>query len=138
VRVQKAAGRRLKADDLGPNWSAKARIREVRQEQIGDDSKPVMYFENQDKSLVLNATNIDTLVAIFGTDESEFWLGRTIELFTTGTKYQGRQTLGIRVRPVPTPGPRPPLPAIPTPRDREPGDDDDPPSRDLSHRDIKW
>jgi hypothetical protein len=135
ARVLKPAGRRLKAENLGPNWSAKARIRDVTFEQIGDDRKPVLYFENQDKGLVLNATNIDALVAIFGTDESEAWIGHVVELFTTGTTFQGRQTLGIRVRAVPTSSGRPPLP--PPPRPREPGDDDDAPSP-FTSRDIKW
>jgi hypothetical protein len=135
MRVLKPGGRRLKAEDLGRGWSARARIAEVRAEQIGDDRKTVLYFDAQEKGLVLNATNIDTLVALFGTDESEFWIGKTVELFTTNTTYQGKQTLGIRVRAPERSGPKPPLPDTPRPaRPREPGDDDEP----LTHEHIKW
>lgn len=136
MRVTKQGGNRLKADVLGPGFRATVRILDVREERCGSDMKPVMYFHGHDKGLALNATNIDTLVALFNTDESEFWIGRSVEVYTTMTTFQGKQTLGIRLRAPSSGAPPPPPPAAP--RAREPGDDDGPITGPMSHTHIKW
>lgn len=127
---------------FGPGFRETVRILEVREERCGSDLKPVMYFHGHAKGLALNATNIDMLVSLFGTDESEFWIGRSVEMFTAMTTYQGKQTLGIRLRgtssgagaPVAPAAPAPGTPPAAAPRPREPGDDDGP----ITHTHIKW
>lgn len=123
------AGKRLTADLLGRHFIETVRIDRVLIEKCGADPKPVMYFEGHDRALVLNATNIDTLVALFGTDESDLWLGRSIQLFTTMTTFQGKQTLGIRVR-----GAHPVDPPARAARPREPGEDDGP----VQASQLRW
>jgi hypothetical protein len=148
VRVVKP-GKRLNAEMLGRNFVENVRIDRVVMEKCGEDKKPCLYFEGHASALVLNSTNIDTLVALFGSDESDHWIGRSVQLFTTMTTFQGKQTLGIRVRaahhadPSPAPasaqsretetgridGARPA-----SRRDREPGDDDGP----VQASQIRW
>lgn len=66
--------------------------------QKGDEEdKPVLYFREFKKGLVLNKTNCKTIAKLLG-DETDDWEGKKITLFTVEVEYQGQQTLGIRVR----------------------------------------
>lgn len=59
--------------------------------------KPVLYFEETGKKLVVNATNAETIAALHGR-EAEGWIGKRITLFPTRAKF-GRETVdAIRVR----------------------------------------
>ena len=62
-------------------------------------TKPVLYFKNKDKGLVLNKTNAQPIAADLGEDLSQ-WIGQRIDIF--GTRVTGPSGLvdGIRVRPV--------------------------------------
>lgn len=71
-------------------------IREVEATTIGGVDKLVVYFHGKQKGLVLNKSNLKTLVGIFG-EETADWLGKSIELFTVKTEYQGDSVEGIRV-----------------------------------------
>src|SRR3982751_4946829 len=145
MRVTKPGGKLLSAELLGPGFVQVVQIAAVQMEKCGADEKAVLYFAGHEKGLPLNAINIDMLVTLFNTDESEFWIGRSIELFTTMTSYAGRARLGIRVRPVSLPvHPSPPAPpplrdAVPAAaRAREPGDDDGPLTQPMTHSSIRW
>jgi hypothetical protein len=146
VRVQRNEGRWLKAEMFPPDYAEIVIIRDVRREKVGEDKRYTLYFQDREKALPMNATNIDALIALFG-EESTGWIGQRIELFTAWTSYAGRQTLGLRLRPPPVdprrtaaPPPPTPAPAPPTPgprvvgRDRAPGEDDEP----LTARAIRW
>jgi hypothetical protein len=125
--------RHLKADMLGPNAAVIVQILAVKLETVGENRKPVMYFTGHEKGLVLNVTNVRTLTDLFGTDESDDWLGRRIELYTTGVEYKGQQTLGIRIRGAATAISQAP-PRRQDPPAREPGEDDEP----LHASSIRW
>ena len=90
----------LKAIDLS-NRTVKVTISKVVFEEIGQnkDKKPVMYFENVKKGLVLNKTNAVEIAATHG-DQMEGWTGKEIELFSTMVPYQGQNVAAIRVRAV--------------------------------------
>ncbi len=90
----------LKAADLN-NRTVKVKIDKVIFEEIGQnkDKKPVMYFENVKKGLVLNKTNAVEIAATHG-DQMEGWTGKEIELFSTMVPYQGQNVAAIRVRAV--------------------------------------
>jgi len=84
-------------------------ISDVRLEEIaggaGSEDKPVMHFEGGTKSLVLNATNWNTLEAVYGEDTDD-WRGRAVELYIDpGVVYAGKRVGGVRVR-VPSNGRR--------------------------------
>ena len=86
----------IKATDL--NGSAvKITIREVRIEDLGDENKPVAYFENKTKGLVLNRTNWRMIAELHG-DETEDWVGKPIEIYADKVPFQGRIVDAVRVR----------------------------------------
>ncbi len=88
----------LKAADLN-NRTGKVTINKVIFEEIGQDKdkKPVMYFADVKKGLVLNKTNATTIGAVHG-QELEGWTGREIELFSMMVPFQGQNVAAIRCR----------------------------------------
>jgi len=90
----------LRAADLGNNMP-KVVISHVAMEELGDGHKPVVYFQNKEKGLVLNKTNSALISVAYG-DDTEDWAGREIILYSTPVSFQGRMVDAIRVRLVPT------------------------------------
>ncbi len=77
-------------------------VKSIVMEKMENDGamKPVMYFTNAEKGLVVNATNWDNMALVYE-DESENWIGKTIEMFTEATRTPtGQPTRGVRIRPV--------------------------------------
>ena len=74
-------------------------MRGVKMEAPGDDGdeKPVLYFEGEDRGLVLNKTNANTIVGLYGA-ETKKWAGKGITLFPSQTEFQGKSVACIRVR----------------------------------------
>lgn len=72
-----------------------------------EDDLPVLYFEGARKGMVLNKTNANTIMSLYG-KLTEQWAGRQITLYGTETSFQGRMVSCIRVRSV-----VPAAPAIP-------------------------
>jgi hypothetical protein len=64
-------------------------------------SKPIARFHNQEKGLVLNGVNFDSIADILGADTDE-WAGGEIELFPTKTDMGGKRVDCIRVQPLET------------------------------------
>jgi hypothetical protein len=87
-------------------------IAEIREERIGQgsqaDDKWVVYFKEEDKGLVLNKTNTNTIAKLYG-DETESWIGKQIVLFATEVQFQGDMVEAIRIRSKPPkrPGAKP-------------------------------
>lgn len=125
----------LKADDLAQ--PVQVQIAAVRIENVGredkPENKPVMYFSYQgrqaEKGMVLNRTNADTIAVDLG-DETDAWIGHTVELFKMRVQGPNGIVDGIRLRlihpqtpqptgtfgaPAPQPGPFGPTPPLPTP-----------------------
>ena len=90
----------LKAADIGDSDMALT-IRSVEIETIGQgedaDSKPILYFNETEKGLVLNKTNSTTIKGLYSA-ETDNWIGKAIALFSTEVDYAGKQTLALRVR----------------------------------------
>jgi hypothetical protein len=80
-------------------------------EQLGDDRKLILYFQNQKKGLVLNKTNANTIAAQYGDDTDE-WIGKEIVLFEAMVDFQGKTGPAIRVR-----APKKKAPPKPAPKD---------------------
>jgi hypothetical protein len=64
--------------------------------------KPVLYFQGQEKGLVLNQTNLKA-IAVRYTHHSDKWAGQPIVLYTTWETIQGNQMEVLRCR---APSPR--------------------------------
>jgi hypothetical protein len=86
----------LKAADL-QGQSVVAKMATVRQEKVGDDQKIILYFVGKEKGVVLNKTNKNTIVGLYGTETDE-WTGQLIEMFAALVDFQGKQTEAIRFR----------------------------------------
>ncbi len=101
MKIGAAFSSHLKAEDIGTAQPV-VQISDVRVEEVGQDKdkerKPILYFEGKDKSLVLNKTNATTLTEIFGTDETDEWIGQRIRLFVAKVDFQGRKVDGIRIK----------------------------------------
>jgi hypothetical protein len=97
----------LKATDLNGK-EVTVTIHRVEREKIGDEGKPVLYFNGKDKGVVLNKGNTSVLVDAFGRN-SKGWIGQQVILFSIWTEYQNKPVQGLRIRalmPPPT-GPAP-------------------------------
>jgi len=86
----------LKAGDL-QGRDVTVTISHVASEDVGDGSKPVVYFQDKEKGLVLNRTNGSTIADLHGI-ETNNWQGKQITLFPTQVDYRGQQVAAIRVR----------------------------------------
>jgi len=89
----------LKAEDVGDR-TIPVTMADVRQEEVGDDFKMVLYVEGQTKGLVLNKTNANFIKGLYG-DDTDDWIGERVQLYTTIVNFQGKSTNSIRVREAP-------------------------------------
>ena len=92
----------LNKEDLpAPPGTKHATVEDVRIETMpsGDkEEKPVLYFANGLKPMVLNGTNWDIMADAYG-PESNDWRGKPIELYVdANVMYGGKRIGGIRVR----------------------------------------
>ncbi len=86
----------LKAADLHDR-NVLVVISHCAMEDIGDDHKPVLYFQGKEKGLVMNKTNANNIAVVYG-DDTEEWTGKEIVLFPAMVDFQGRTVAAIRVR----------------------------------------
>jgi hypothetical protein len=63
----------------------------------GQFDKPVMQFADGTK-LSLNVTNVNTLLDLFGSADSEHVVGKLVELYAGTTKYQGSDKPSVLLR----------------------------------------
>lgn len=107
------------------------------EEVAGDEHKPVLYFHERTKGVVLNRTNARTITEAYGEDTDE-WSGQKIVVFQMMTQNpRGEPVMGIRVRKPKPPKaaalPNPPSPK-PAPTARRASSEIDPP--DIMDDDI--
>jgi hypothetical protein len=74
-------------------------IKDVTKENVAKPNEPkkdrgVMFFEEHEKGLVLNATNLKRAAAACGSDDTEDWLGKKIVVYYDENVELG----GIRLR----------------------------------------
>ena len=55
--------------------------------------RPVAFFRDHQKGLVLNKTNATTIAAVHG-DETDNWIGKELEIFPTTTEFRGKNAFG--------------------------------------------
>ena len=79
-----------------------ATISKLEMETVGQGAeaktKPVLYLENE-KPIVLNASNLETLSDAFG-DDTDAWVGHKIKIRCVKTQFQGKTVDGLRVEPI--------------------------------------
>lgn len=87
----------------------------VAKEGAEPEMKWCLTFAESDKPLVLNSTNIQLCERVFGSDDTDAWVGKKIVLYTDpNVSYAGKITGGIRVRAPKVKGPiaAPPPPPV--------------------------
>lgn len=95
----------LKAGDI-PETGMIVTIAETRMETLGQgkdaEEKPVLYFEEQQKGMVMNKTNSKAIVKVLGFDDTDDWVGHKIRLVATEVPFKDDMVEAIRVsaRPV--------------------------------------
>ncbi len=92
----------LKQSDIGAGSLLTVRgcnQHNVAKEGAEPEQKWCLEFEESEKPLVLNGTNAQLCEKIFGSDDTDHWIGKRIVLYVDPTiVYQGKLTGGIRVR----------------------------------------
>lgn len=118
MKAKEFCGSHIKAEDL-QGRDVMVQIREAKVEELGQekDKKVVIYFQGKEKGLALNMTNTDTLIEMFGTDETDDWVGQWIVLYKDRTKYGGKMVDCIRIK---APNQQPQASPPPPPRQVQP------------------
>lgn len=89
----------LKAADI--EGDTPVTINNVTMEDVGDDDrKPVVWFREFDKGMVMNKTNANNVSEIYGPD-SDMWIGRPMVLATAMVDFQGKSMRALRLYPPP-------------------------------------
>ncbi len=108
----------LKKEDVGRGVLATISgciKRNVAMEGAAPDHKWCLTFNELEKPLVLNATNIQIAEQIAGSDDTDDWVGVRVVLYVDpNVSYGGKLVGGIRLR-APKPGaaaPTPPPPPV--------------------------
>jgi hypothetical protein len=89
----------LKASDFeeGPRDVS---IDRVAYEPVGKERlmKPVVYFKDEEKGLILNKTNASKLTSILGSKDTNHWTGKTVTCFSATVEFGGEMIQAIRIR----------------------------------------
>lgn len=101
MRVSEAfPSKYLRAADL-QGRTTRVVINVIQLEEVGTEGagehKPVIYFQDKDKGLVLNKTNAATIAMAYG-DDTDGWGGADLELFPMAVPFNGQMVPAIRVR----------------------------------------
>ena len=93
--------RYVKADDVDQPRVLTIReivVENVAPEGANPENKPVVYFDNAQKGLVLNRTNAGALADLFG-DDTVSMCGQSVELFVDpNVMFRGDRVAGLRLR----------------------------------------
>jgi hypothetical protein len=89
----------LKASDLPEEGTITFTIERIEIEEIGREKqvKPVVYFEEDNRGLVANKTNCNTIAKVTGSRVFDQWIGKRINLYRAEVDFQGEQVESIRV-----------------------------------------
>jgi len=87
----------INADAVGDK-AVKVKIVSISPESTRDDKIKlgIQFDKFDDRKLLLNATNLKTLIKAFGEDYSK-WTGKSITLKSEDTLYLGEPTKGVRI-----------------------------------------
>ena len=78
-----------------------ARVREAREETLEENerAKLILYFEEFEKGLVCNVTNINVLIDVMQSDETDNWIGKDVGLYVDNSvMFAGKRVGGIRCK----------------------------------------
>lgn len=71
----------------------------VARDDEPDEMKWIIYFNEYEKGMVLNSTNINALGKATGSDDTDDWLGREVVVYVDpNVGYAGKTTGGLRIK----------------------------------------
>ena len=86
----------LKAADLDDDLTTMV-IDRVDVAEFDSGDKPVLFFQGEERGLVLNKTNSRAIGTAYGF-ETDAWAGKRVILFTTTVDFQGSTVDAIRLK----------------------------------------
>jgi hypothetical protein len=86
----------LKVEDLNKK-RVNLTIKEVEIKEFDGDQKPVLHFEETEKTFVCNKTNSNMIASLTEQDDTDDWVGYRITLRPDMTTFNGKPTPCIRV-----------------------------------------
>ena len=93
----------LKKEDVDA-FSAETRrtvVESIKEELVGDDLKPVVYFKGIEKGWPINMTGLEVLADLTGSQDTEDFGGANVELYVDPeVRYAGKRVGGIKLRPI--------------------------------------
>jgi len=93
----------LKKEDFGTTGKNVV-IERLTSEDVSMQDKPeemkhIIYFQGMQKGLVLNWANIQLIASVTGSEETDDWIGKTVNAYEDPTiMFGGNLVGGIRVR----------------------------------------
>lgn len=91
----------LKSGDIPDGSDLNLTISHIEMEMVGQgeeqETKPVVYFKEIEKGVILNKVNAATISKLHG-PETDGWAGKRIALYATEVQFGNQTTLGLRVR----------------------------------------
>ena len=93
----------LKAEDFAEGEEkeltiAKLTIEEMTARDQSKENKPVLHFADFPKQIVVNATNWKRIAQVTGADDSDYWAGKKVTLYTEIVDAFGEMKPAIRVK----------------------------------------
>jgi hypothetical protein len=92
----------LKKGDIGPGILVTIKDVELvtfKEDTADAESRWILHFEENEKGLSLNKTNIQMLEIICANDDTDFWKGKQVVLYWDPTvDFMGKIVGGIRIR----------------------------------------
>lgn len=90
----------MKASDLPEDGHLTFTIEKIEMQDIGKEKqrKPVISFEESDKTFVCNKTNANSIAKVLGSRDTDQWIGKKIRLFRTEVEFGGEMVESIRVK----------------------------------------
>ena len=89
----------LKAADLNGK-TIKVVIERIEMEKMGNDTKPVLYFQGKTKGLVCNKSNAQLIAAVYS-PETNGWVGKEIKVYPGKVNFQGQMVDALKVEVMP-------------------------------------
>ena len=78
-------------------------VESIKEELVGDDLKPVVYFKGIEKGWPINMTGLEVLAELTGSQDTEDFGGANVELYVDPeVRYAGKRVGGIKLRPAVT------------------------------------
>ena len=102
-----AGGKFLRSADIDSAGKEFGRVEKIsefteadvsRQDDPTSEIKPILHFGGELKPMVLNATNLNMILALFHTDDEEKIIGQKIGVWVDDrVAYQGKMVKGLRL-----------------------------------------